>query len=233
MSDLGQYIDAVQVEMEASTLRVVLFDFDGVLIRGDAFYLFIRDRYRGSLWRRLLALSSTPLLLPLLPFSRRLPVRVLVRIALLGLGEQRYRLAAHAFAASLARRSRQFCRDGLRRLRRHQAQGDRVIVVTGCEHTLVSSILQELGLDNLEVLASTLRPGWFGMRPLRHNVGQRKVQTLAEHGVSAWHVAYGDSMHDVAMLKPAAEAVLVNGTPALCKKVEKALGRSVSRVQWS
>ncbi len=233
MSDLAEDIDATQTDMAASALRVVLFDFDGVLIHGDAFYLFIRDRYSSSLWRRLLALWSTPLLLPLLPFSRRLPVRVLVRIALLGLGEQRYRLAAHAFAASLARRSRHFSRDGLRNLRQHQMRGDRVIVVTGCEHTLVSSILRELGLDNLEVLASTLRPGRFGMRPLRHNVGPRKVQALAEHGVSTWHVAYGDSMYDVAMLKPAAEAVLVNGTPALCKKVEKALGRAVSRVEWS
>jgi phosphatidylglycerophosphatase C len=39
-------------------------------------------------------------------------------------------------------------------------------------------------------------------------------------------------MYDVAMLKPATEAVLVNGTPALCKKVEKALGRAITRVEW-
>ena len=212
--------------------RVVLFDFDGVLIHGDAFSLFIRERYRRSWWRALLALSSAPLLLLQLPFSRRLPVRALVRIALLGLDERRYRVAADAFAASLARRSRQFCRDGLQALRRHQLQGDRVIVVTGCEHALVSGILQQLGLSDLEILASQLRPGWLGMRPLRHNVGRRKVQTLAEHGIAAWQVAYGDSMFDVAMLKLAAEAVLVNGTPALCKKIEKALGRAITRVEW-
>jgi len=117
-------------------------------------------------------------------------------------------------------------------LRRHQAQGDRVIVVTGCEETLASGILRELGLGGGEVVASQLRPGWLGMRRRRHNVGRRKGQSLAEHGVSAWQVAYGDSMHDVAMLKQAAEAVLVNGTPALCKKVEKALGRTLTRVEW-
>jgi phosphatidylglycerophosphatase C len=197
--------------------RVVLFDFDGVLIRGDAFYLFMRERYRRSWWRRLLALLSTPLLLLLLPLSRRLPMR---------------QVAANAFAATLARRPKQFCRDGLQALRRHQAQGDRVIVVTGCEHTLVSGILQQLGLANLEIVASQLRPGWLGMRPRWHNVGRRKVQSLARHGLSEWQVAYGDSMYDAAMLKLAAEAVLVNGTPALCKKVEKALGRAVTRVEW-
>jgi phosphatidylglycerophosphatase C len=157
---------------------------------------------------------------------------MLVRIALLGLGEKRYQAAAIAFAAILVQRSRQFCRDGLQALRRHQAAGDRVIVVTGCEHTLVSSILQQLGLTDLEVLASQLRRGWFGMRPAWHNVGRRKVEALAKRGLTAWQVAYGDSIYDAAMLKLATEAVLVNGTPTLCKKVEKALGRAVTRVEW-
>ncbi|HWU77416.1 MAG TPA: HAD family hydrolase [Rhodanobacter sp.] len=224
--------DAVAVSTEAQQRRVVLFDFDGVLIHGDSFYLFMRERYRRSLWRRLLALLSLPLLLLLLPFSRRWPMRTLVRIALLGLGERGYREAANAFAATLARRPKQFCRDGLQTLRRHQAQGDRVIVVTGCEHTLASGILQQLGLVDLEVLASQLRPGWVGMRLHWHNVGRRKVQSLARHGLVSWQMAYGDSMHDAPMLKIAAEAVLVNGTPKLCKKVEKALGRAVSRVEW-
>ena len=219
-------------EAGATLPRVVLFDFDGVLIQGDSFYLFMRERYRRSFWRPLLALLIAPVLLAQWPFSRRGPMRVLVRIALLGLGERRYQAAANAFADVLARRPRQFCRDGLQMLRRHQAQGDRVIVVTGCEHALVSGILSQLGLTRLEIVASQLRPGWLGMRLLRHNVGRRKVQSLAEHGVTAWQVAYGDSMYDVAMMKQATEAVLVNGTPALCKKVEKALGRAITRVEW-
>jgi phosphatidylglycerophosphatase C len=212
--------------------RVVLFDFDGVLIRGDSFALFVRSRYAGSTWRKGMALLASPLLLLTWPLSRRLSLYILVRIALFGLREPRYRVVADAFAATLARRPKQFCRDGLNRLRRHQADGDRVIVVTGCEETLATGILRELGLAGVEVVASQLRPGWLGMRRRRHNVGRRKVQSLAEHGVAAWQVAYGDSMHDVAMLKQAGEAVLVNGTPKLCKWVEKALGRTLTRVEW-
>jgi phosphatidylglycerophosphatase C len=223
---------AEPVDVAAAMSRIVLFDFDGVLIHGDAFHLFMRERYARSLWRPLLALLSTPLLLLQLPFSRALPVRTLVRIALLGLGEKRYQAIAHVFAATLVRRSRLFCRDGLRVLRRHQAAGDRVIVVTGCEHALVSGILQQLGLTNLELFASQLRPGWFGVRLLRHNVGARKVQLLAQNGLTAWQVAYSDSLRDLPMLKPAAKVVLVNGTPGLCKKVEKALGRVITRVDW-
>jgi phosphatidylglycerophosphatase C len=226
--------DAAIAPADANTQlpRVVLFDFDGVLIHGDSFYLFMRERYRGSPGRRLLALLSAPLLLLQLPFSRRVPINMLVRIALLGLGERRYQAAANAFAAVLVRRPKQFCRDGLQALRRHQGLGERVIVVTGCEHALVSGILQQLGLSEVEIVASQLRPGWLGMRLRRHNVGRRKVQSLAEYGLSVWQVAYGDSMYDAAMLKVADEAVLVNGTPTLCKKMEKALGRAVTRVEW-
>ena len=224
--------EAAGVSAIASAPRVVLFDFDGVLIHGDAFYLFMRDRYRRSLLRKLLAVLALPWLLLCLPFSLRLPMRSLVRIGLLGLSQPRYAAAAQAFATSLTRRPGQFCRDGLQALRRHQAVGDRVIVVTGCEHELVSGILGELGLGAVEVLASQLRPGWLGMRVGLHNIGRRKPLQLAAHGVSAWQVAYGDSAYDIAMLKGADEAVLVNATPKLCKKVERALGRSVTRVAW-
>ena len=212
--------------------RTVLFDFDGVLIHGDAFDLFMRDRYQRSVLRKVGALLTLPWLLLVAPFSRRRATHTLVHVALLGMSEQRYREAAEAFASNLVRRPRQFCRDGLSALRRHQAAGDRVIVVTGCEHMLVSHILQQLGLSDVEVLASQLRPGPLGMRVKLHNVGRRKPLQLAAFGVGEWHVAYSDSMVDAPMLKPAAEAVLVNGTPKLCKKLEKALGRTITRVDW-
>ncbi|WP_114238966.1 haloacid dehalogenase-like hydrolase [Dyella sp. C9] len=217
---------------DASAPRTVLFDFDGVLIHGDAFSLFLREQYRRSLLRKLAAVLALPWMTLVAPFSRRLALRSVVHVGLLGLGERRYRQAAEAFGAGLVRRPRQFCRDGLNVLRRHQAAGDRVIVVTGCEHVLVSHILAQLGLQDIEVLASRLRPGLLGMRVKLHNVGRRKTALLAAAGVGEWHVAYSDSLLDAPMLKPAAEAVLVNGTPKLCKKLEKALGRTITRVDW-
>lgn len=212
--------------------RTVLFDFDGVLSHGDAFYLFIRERYRRSWWRMPLALLALPWLVILLLVRRRLPRRSLVHIALLGLGERRYRLAAERFADLLARRPRQFLRDGLLALRRHHAAGDRVLVVTGCEQMLVTRLLAQLGLPELEIVASQVRPGWIGMRLQHHNLGARKLQRLQALGLTGWDVAYTDSDHDVPMLRPAREAVLVNATPAQCKKVERALGRAATRVEW-
>lgn len=212
--------------------RVVLFDFDGVLIRGDAFAMFVRDRYARARWRKGLVLVLGPWFLLMLPFSRRRVLRSLVHLGLLGLDEARYRNLSQAFAVALARRPGLFVREGLGALRRHQAAGDRIVIVTGCEESLVRGVLAELGVTDVEVLASRLRAGRLGMRSDWHNVGHRKVELLARHGIEAWQVAYSDSNQDLPMLALAAEAVLVNATPKLCKRVEKALGRSVTRVEW-
>jgi phosphatidylglycerophosphatase C len=216
---------------DASTSRTVLFDFDGVLFQGDAFELFIRHRY-GSPMHKLLAALTMPWWLLCGVFSRRLAERALTHVALCGLSAQRYQIAAEAFADQLVRRPRQFYRDGLNALRRHLAEGDEVIVVTGCEHILVTRLLTQLGLTNLTIFASQLKPGLFGMRVHVHNVGRRKVQNLAAKGVQSWRLAYSDSFQDLPMLKQAGEAVLVNGTPRLCKRMEKAMGRAVTRVAW-
>ena len=218
--------------MQATTPRVVLFDFDGVLIRGDTFALFMHDRYARALWRKGLALVFSPWFLLALPFSRRRVLRSLVHLGLLGLNETRYRDLAQTFAMALVRQPGHFCREGLSALRRHQAAGDRIVIVTGCEESLVRGVLAELGVTDVEVLASRLRAGRLGMRSDWHNVGRRKVELLARHGIEAWQVAYTDSSQDLPMLALAAEAVLVNATPKLCKRVEKALGRSVTRVEW-
>jgi phosphatidylglycerophosphatase C len=221
-----------EVGGDDSASRTVLFDFDGVLFCGDAFYLFIRHRYQSSLACKLLAVLTSPWWLLCGVFSRKLAARALVHVALCGLGPQRYQSAVEAFADQLVRRPRQFYRDGLQALRRHQAEGDNVIVVTGCEQVLVTRLLAQLGLSDLAIVASQVKPGWSGMRVSMHNIGRRKVKNLAAKGVKNWRLAYSDSFQDMPMLKQAGEAVLVNGTPKLCKRVEKALGRSVTRVAW-
>lgn len=215
-----------------STRAVVLFDFDGVLTHGDTFGQFMRDRYACAWWRKGLVLLASPWLLLVLPFSRRRVLRALVHIGLLGVGEARYRELALAFAAAQVHRPHQFHREGIRALRTHLAAGERVVVVTGCEATLAGGVLAGLGLGDIEVLASSLRAGRFGMRSGWHNVGAHKVESLAQHGIDTWRVAYTDSGADLPMLALAVEAVLVNATPKLCKRVEKALGRPVKRVEW-
>jgi phosphatidylglycerophosphatase C len=217
---------------DTSASRVVLFDFDGVLFHGDSFAMFMRERYRQSLLSKVLAVLTMPWWLLCMVFSRWWGARALVHVALFGMGQERYQRLVDAFADQIVRRPRQFCRDGLHALRRHVAAGDEVIVVTGCEQVLATRLLSQLGLPEVDVIGSQIKPGWLGMRVKVHNVGRRKVQSVAAKGVKSWRVAYGDSMFDMQMLKQAHEPVLVNGTPKLCKRMERALGRSVTRVAW-
>ncbi|MGB0132550.1 HAD family hydrolase, partial [Dokdonella sp.] len=83
--------------------RVVLFDFDGVLMRGDAFSRFVRARLRGSWWRLLIALAVMPLLLPLYAIrSLRMPILSLfVRISLLGISPSRFDQLTREFAREI------------------------------------------------------------------------------------------------------------------------------------
>lgn len=224
----------VQTAMPSAGRRIVLFDFDGVIVRGDAFNLFLRQRFRRGWWRLLLALPLAPILamLAVRRSGRLADARLLVRCALFGVGEARYQRLVDRFAAGLVHGSRRFSREAIRVFREHGQAGSRVVIVSGCEERLLRSILAELGLGDAEVLATRLARGWFGMHVAWHNIGARKVQLLARSGIAAWNVAYSDSYHDLPMLRPAAEAILVNATPSLCKRVEKALGRSVTRVEW-
>lgn len=215
--------------------RVVLFDFDGVLLRGDAFNLFLRQRFRRGRWRVLLALPLSPLLAVLAcrRAGRLAVARLLVRCALFGVGEVRYQRLADAFATELVHGSRRFSPAAIRALRDREQAGARVVIVSGCEERLLRALLGALGLGHVEVVATRLARGWFGMRVQWHNIGAAKPARLAATGVlPPWEAAYSDAWADLPLLRGAREAVLVNATPKLCKRVEKALGHAVTRVEW-
>lgn len=218
-----------------TTSRVVLFDFDGVLMRGDAFSRFVKSRIRGSWWRMLLAAIALPLLLPFYAFRfLRIPIiGIFVRISLLGVNPSRFEALTRDFAGELVAKPRIFIRDGISAMRRHIVDGDRVVIVTGCEATLVRAIFDSIGLPDLEIIASRLRAGRLGMRKQVHNFGAAKPVQIAAQGINEpWDLAYSDSAHDIPMLKRAAEAVLVNADARTSMRVRRALGRDVRQVNW-
>lgn len=215
--------------------RVVLFDFDGVLMRGDAFSRFVRSRLRSSWWRTLLALIAFLLLLPFYAIrALRMPIiGIFVRISLLGISQPRFETLTREFAGQLVAKPRIFIREGISAMRRHIVAGDRVVIVTGCEENLVRAIFDSIGLPDLEIVASRLRPGRLGMRKLVHNFGKAKPGQIALRGISEpWDLAYSDSAHDIPMLKLAREAVLVNGDARTSLRVRRALGREARAVNW-
>ena len=190
---------------------LVLFDFDGVLVRGDAFTLLMRHHYARSWWRALPLLVLAPILLPMCVSrsGRAAVVKFVVQVALFGLSERRYRALAEGFGGDLARDSRHFSPMALNALNAHRHAGDRVLVVTACEECLARAILDGLGLGTIELVASQLAAAPTGLRVAVRNRGIQKAHQLARRGIRPpWDVAYSDSLEDLPILAAARSAVL-------------------------
>jgi phosphatidylglycerophosphatase C len=227
---------AVVDDTAADARRVVLFDFDGVIVRHQTLELFFRERLSGvGRWRLLLALP----LLPFIPFligtvsGSRLLGRVFLRVVTFGRREATYRRQVAAYARSYARKPGVFLRDAVATLRRHVDAGDRVIIISGNDLTMVEAILDEVNLAGYELIASQTRGGLFGVHFTRHNVDSVKVATLDRAGIARpWAIAYSDSLSDLPMLRAADEAKLVNPSPKAGKKAGRVLGSKLEVLFW-
>jgi phosphatidylglycerophosphatase C len=227
---------AVVDDTAGDTRRVVLFDFDGVIVRHQTLELFFRERLSGmGRWRLLLALPLlpfVPLMIPTVAGSRVLG-RVFLRVVTFGRRETAYRRQLAAFARLYARRPGVFLRDAVATLRRHVDAGDRVVIVSGNDITLVEAILDEVSLTGYELVASQTRGGPFGVHFTRHNVESVKVATVERSGVPRpWAIAYTDSLSDLPMLRAAEAAKLINPSPKVEKKAAKALGGKLEVLHW-
>jgi phosphatidylglycerophosphatase C len=228
--------EAVVPDTTADARRVVLFDFDGVIVRQQTLELYFRERLSGAgRWRLLLALPW----LPFVPFMVRTAAgsrifgRVFLRVVTFGRTEKNYKRLLTEFARTYARRPGVFMRDGVATLRRHREAGDRVVIVTGNDGTLVQAMLDEVNLQGVELIASQVRGGLFGVHFVRHNVDGMKVKSVERAGIARpWAMAYGDSLSDLAMLKAADSAKLVNPGARTLKKMRKALGEKLEVLGW-
>lgn len=234
---MNQGIETAVVDDTAGDARrVVLFDFDGVIVRHQTLELFFRERLSGvGRWRLLLALPWLPFI-PLLigtVAGNRLLGRVFLRVVTFGRREATYRRQVVAYARTYARRPGVFLRDAVATLRRHVDAGDRVIIISGNDLTMVEAILDEVSLTGYELIASQTRGGLFGVHFTRHNVDGVKVTTLDRAGVPRpWAVAYSDSLSDLPMLRAAEAAKLVNPSPKAGKKAGRVLGDKLEVLYW-
>ncbi|WP_127502750.1 haloacid dehalogenase-like hydrolase [Actinoplanes solisilvae] len=211
-------------------MRTVLFDFDGVLVRGDSFALFLRRRaLRG--WRAVLAVLALPavIFLALLPGQWARAARLVTRIGTFGLRSEVLHQRLADFGPALAHEPGRIIAAGVNALQQHLADGDRVVVVTASEETLARSVLDQLRLSTAELIGSRLLSPSGSV----HNRGAEKLRQLAARGIIApWDIAYSDSPVDLPLLSGARRPILVNGRPADIAKLNAALGGKLEAVVW-
>lgn len=210
----------------------VVFDLDKVLLGGDASTLFLYGRLRRSPARLLPLLLASPLLLPgsAVPQTRPLAARVMTRIAVGGRSDDDVAAIAEAYREALVRKPEAAIAEAIARVREHEAEGDQVVVATGCEETLARGFLAAVGLAHLDVVGSTgsLRPP-----KVRRAMGESKVQMLTERGYPPpWKVVYSDSPSDVPVFAGTPRPVLVNSGEKAARHVERTLGRRPETVTW-
>ncbi|MGC4771643.1 haloacid dehalogenase-like hydrolase [Micromonospora sp. DT44] len=213
------------------TAPTVVFDLDGVLLRGDAFGLFMRRVvFVGA--RLPLAVGLLVLLAPMIvvPAHRVRAARWMSRIGLWGRNADRLQAELRRFGADLAAEPGRLIAPGLRMIRAHLAAGDRVVVVTACEHTLARALLDAIGLAEVDLVASQIR----GPKLIVHNYGPTKIAQLAAHRVTPpWRVAYSDSLSDLPILAAAEQAVLVNANARQVARARRMLGARLTTVTWT
>lgn len=205
--------------------RTVVFDLDKVLLSGDASTLFLSGALRRRPHRVLALLPAAPLLLvaAAVPQLRAPGARLTTRLA----ADHSVAGIAAAYRTALSTRPEAAVAEALARVRAHRADGDVVVVATGCEETMARGFLAALGLGDLDVVGS--RAGV----PARRAMGEGKVRMLAERGYPPpWAAVYSDSASDLPLFAGAARPVLVNAGERAARRVARVLGREPETLSW-
>lgn len=223
--------------MTQADRSIAVFDLDGTLIAGGVFAGFLRHLVSRAPVRVALAVLTAPEWLPLLAVgaTRMLAERYLVYLATTGLDEQALERLAHQFALHHAGPEHgRVAAEGLDRVQEHLRRGDRVIIATECPEVLADQVCTTLGLHDVEVIASPLTRGrwglWAGARPCR---GEGKVRALAEAGIDLpVQDAYSDSLSDLPLLRAARTAHVVTPRPRHRTRFRRELGHHVDMLDW-
>lgn len=213
-------------------MGVVVFDLDKVLLGGDASTLFLHGRLRQSPWRALPLLLTTPLLLlgSAVPWTRPITARLMTRLAVGGNPHADVEDVAAAYRAVLAVKPEAAVADAMAQVRKHQAQGEQVVVATGCEEVLARGFVTAIGLGDLDVVGST---GSLWPPKVQWAMGESKVRMLDERGYPPpWTAVYSDSTSDLPLFAGTDRPVLVNADERAARKIERVLGRRPETLTW-
>jgi phosphatidylglycerophosphatase C len=217
-------------------LSIIVFDFDLTLTRWDTADRFFRWLLRRDPWRLALAMAAVPILGPLMltNATRKWPIRFGVWVATLGRAPEDLRSLAEAHIRSLPNgHASVFLPAAVEKLQAHLAQGDQVVIATGCLEVLAQALLRHANLGHVPLVATTVRPFLGGMVRDQHCFGANKVPMLTERGFAPpWAVAYTDHHSDLPILQLSSERYLISPEPQCLARIEQALGTKATILGW-
>ncbi len=209
----------------------MVFDLDDTLLATDSFARFLSHLLRRSPARLALVVLSAPAWLAL--GARRTgrihAERLVVWAATVGLHPERLQELVRAFAAEHAGVAGGRRIDlALARLHEHRAAGNRVVVATGCAQPLARALCDALGLQDLQVVASTFTAHRWRLPHAVPARGQAKVRALLAAGLELpVEHAYSDSLADLPLLRAARTAHLVRPRARELPALLQVLGEDV------
>nr|CEN54994.1 putative integron gene cassette protein [uncultured bacterium] len=215
---------------------VVVFDFDLTLTRWDTADRFFRWLLRRDPWRLALVLAALPVLGPflLMRSTRKWPIRFAVWVATLGRSPSALSTLVEEHIQALPTgHTSVFLPAAVKQLQIHVAQGDQVVIATGCVKTLAQTLLRHAGLSHVPLVASTLRPFLGGLVRDQHCFGPNKIPMLTARGFAPpWAVAYTDHHADIPVLRLSAVRYLVSPKPKCLARIEQALTIKATVLAW-
>lgn len=216
--------------------NVVVFDFDLTLTRWETASRFFKCLLRRQPWRIAGVVLALPVLAPLwaLPRTRHLPVRFAVWMATFGRSHETLARLAVAHADEVfAGPDPVFLPQGVERLRHHLAQGDEVVIATGCWEPLARALLEREGLKDVPLVASTLRPCVGGWVSENHCIGENKIPMLTERGYPPpWRTAYTDHRADLPLLRNSEQWYLVSQGEKCLRLIEQTMMTKAQILPW-
>lgn len=214
-------------------MKRVVFDFDGTVVHGDSFGVFVSTQLKNNPLRLVAALALLPLGLPLLFLQPKWGGALFLWLATVGRRPEQYELGVRAFAEEHFAQGAHVYVEALQAIRSHLAAGDAVYVASGCEVRLLRLACRGLGLDESRVVGSTIKRRMGGMIFERHCISETKVVVLREiSGEDEYDHVYTDSQRDLPLASRAKRVTLVNAKPSVVGRVKKETSAQVESVNW-
>jgi phosphatidylglycerophosphatase C len=215
---------------------ISVFDFDGTIASKDSAMEFFKWIFKGSITRSLIFYFLMPLLLllTLTKTTRIYSFSIISYIATACQSRNLFRLRAEFVDYYLHDSGAVVFKGALEKIKLHQKQGDKIVIISGCPVWLLSGITKKLNLHNIRLIGSKLRFAQKGLLFKEHCYASNKIKMAKERGLNpeTWNYGYSDSPADIHWLKNCKRIHVINPSPGKLKKFKNAINKEFTVLNW-